>query len=687
MHDALLIELLTEELPPKLLPRLGEAFENGIREGLQQQGMLMPEAVVTSYATPRRLAVLISSVSAQQSRRTLQKKGPSLKAGLDAEGKPTPALQGFARSCGVAVEDLKTGTDPKGVPIYLFEETVEGKPLAELLPAILESTLDALPVIKTMRWGDSLHSFVRPVHGLIALLGSAVLPVSVMGLTAGRTTRGHRFLGKGEVSVAHANDYAATLQADGFVLAHFGERREAIRQALGQAAGTQRPLAGDDLLNEVTALVEWPMVYRGSFSEEFLEVPQECLILSMQQHQKYFPLGNQAGVLEPGFLLVSNLETSEPATIVRGNERVLRARLSDARFFFNQDRKSNLASRVERLSQVVYHNRLGSLGERVNRLQQLASEIATLLEADSVDAQRAALLMKADLVTDMVGEFPELQGIMGRYYALHDGEKPAVANAIEEHYHPRFANDSLPASPLGLAVALADKLELLAGFFSISQIPTGDRDPFGLRRATLGVLRMLMESPQPLDVRALLTMALNAFPARAETAQAELENFVLERLKGLLRERGFSAAEVEAVAGELPQRLNRVVARLEALREFQSLAEAQALCAANKRIRNILKKTESTGLALREDLLQLPAEQALARELQALEPEVASHLEQQNFVAALCQLARMRTAVDQFFNDVMVMAEETELRNNRLALLERTGALMNRVADISHLDG
>lgn len=686
MHEPLLIELLTEELPPKLLERLGEAFETGVRKGLTDQDMLGQEATITAYATPRRLAVLISAVAREQSDRTVVRKGPSLKAGLDANGQPTPALSGFARSCGIPVEQLKTGTDPKGTPIYLFEETVAGKPLAELLPAILESTLASLPVIKTMRWGSGEVQFVRPVHGLVVLLGSEVLPVSVMGLKAGRTTRGHRFLGTGEVSIQHANDYARALKEEGFVLAHFNQRREAIRQALASAAGKARPLAGEDLLAEVTSLVEWPMVYQGSFSPEFLSVPQECLILSMQQHQKYFPLGDEAGVLQPGFLVVSNLETSDPSPIVRGNERVLRARLSDARFFFDQDRKSTLASRVERLRDVVYHNRLGSLGQRVERLQHLAGNIAPMLGAGSEDAQRAAYLMKADLVSDMVGEFPELQGIMGRHYALHDGENPAVANAIEEHYHPRFANDSLPASPLGFAVALADKLELLAGFFSIGQIPTGDRDPFGLRRATLGVLRMLMESPQPLELSGLLALALATFPQADPSAASDLDGFVLDRLKGLLRERGFSAAEVEAVAGSLPNRLDLLVPRLEALRQFQSLDEAATLCAANKRIRNILKKTEVTGLSIADALLELPAEKALAQALYTLEPEISAHLERQDFVAALCQLARLRSEVDQFFNDVMVMAEDMKLRHNRLALLERTGHLMNLVADISHLD-
>jgi glycyl-tRNA synthetase beta chain len=687
MHEPLLIELLTEELPPKLLPRLGEAFEQGIRKGLAEQDMLAPDATMTAYATPRRLAVLISQVAKEQTQRTVVRKGPSLKAGLDANQKPTPALMGFARSCGVSVEELKTGTDPKGAPIYLFEETVEGKPLAELLPAILEATLASLPVIKTMRWGNGQYQFVRPVHGLMVLLGSEVLPVSVMGLDAGRSTRGHRFLGQGQVNITHANDYARALKEEGFVLASFEERRKAIQSALATAAGSARPLAGEDLLSEVTALVEWPMVYQGSFSPEFLAVPQECLILSMQQHQKYFPLGDQAGVLQPGFLVVSNLETKDPSPIVRGNERVLRARLSDARFFFDQDRKTTLASRVERLKDVVYHNRLGSLGQRVERLQHLAGQIAPMLGASSEDAKRAAFLMKADLVTDMVGEFPELQGIMGRHYALHDGENPAVANAIEEHYHPRFANDSLPASPLGFAVALADKLELLAGFFSISQIPTGDRDPFGLRRATLGVLRMLMESPQPLELSGLLALALGTFPAAAPSAASDLDVFVQDRLKGLLRERGFGAAEVEAVAGTLPNRLDLLVPRLEALRSFQGLSEAQALCAANKRIRNILKKTEVSGLALQDNLLELPAEQALAQALYTLEPEISAYLEHQDFVAALCQLARLQSVVDQFFNDVMVMAEDVKLRHNRLALLERTGHLMNQVADISHLDG
>ncbi len=690
MRETLLVELLTEELPPKLLERIGAAFRSGIGDALISQDFAPADTLVEGYASPRRLALTVADVVDRQPDRTVTRKGPARAAGFTADGAPTPALAGFARSCGVAVEQLETAKDPKGQEIFVFHSVQPGKTLAEALPGILAEVLPHLPVAKVMRWGSVEAQFVRPVHGLVVLHGSVVLPVTAMGLVAGNTTRGHRFLSSGPLTIAHADHYAATLEDKGRVLASFAVRRSRIDAALRSAAGEARVLAGPALLDEVTALVEWPAVYAGTFDAGFLAVPQECLILSMQQHQKYFPLGDRDGKLLPRFLVVSNLETATPQSIIHGNERVLRARLSDARFFFEQDRKTPLADRIARLEDVVYHNQLGSMRARVHRLEALAGTIASLLDADVSAARRAATLMKADLVTDMVGEFPELQGLMGRYYALHDGESAAVAEAIEAHYHPRFAQDSLPQTPLGACVALADKLDTLAGIYGIGLVPTGDRDPFALRRAALGVIRILIESQLPLALPQLLQHAVDGFAANtlAASTVADLNGFILERLRGVLRERDYSAEEIESVVSQSPERLDRVLLRLDAVRAFRALPEAQSLAAADKRIRNILKKSAPTeGSALDGGLLPEPAEKALYAALLACEPVVDDHLVRLDYAAALRHLAQLREPVDTFFTEVMVNAEDPALRANRLALLQRLGHLMNQVADLSRLGG
>ncbi len=693
MRETLLIELLTEELPPKLLERMGTAFRAGISDALMAQDFAPADALVEGYASPRRLALTVCDVATRQPDHNVVRKGPACAAGFAANGQPTPALAGFARSCGVAVDRLQTAKDPKGQDLFVFHSVQPGKTLAETLPALLADVLARLPVAKVMRWGAGDAQFVRPVHGLVVLHGSTVLPVTLMGVSAGNTTRGHRFLSSGPITLSHADQYAATLEHKGRVLASFTVRRSRIETALRAAAGEARVLADEALLDEVTALVEWPAVYAGTFNPEFLAVPQECLILSMQQHQKYFPLGDAQGHLLPRFLLVSNIETPTPQSIIHGNERVLRARLADARFFFEQDRKTPLADRVPRLNDVVYHHQLGSMLQRVQRLQALAGNIATQLGVDDAAAQRAAYLMKADLLTDMVGEFPELQGLMGRIYASHDGEPEAVAEAIAAHYHPRFAQDTLPQSLLGASVALADKLDTLAGIYGIGLVPTGDRDPFGLRRAALGVIRILIEAALPLELPQLLQHAVDGFApdTLAATTVADLNGFILERLRGTLREREFSAEEIESVVSQNPARLDRVLLRLEAVRAFRALPEAESLAAADKRIRNILKKSGPAADAavptLQHERLVDPGEQALYAALIACEPVVDDHLVHLDYTAALRHLARLRAPVDTFFTEVMVMAEDPVLRANRLALLMRLERLMNQVADISRLGG
>lgn len=687
--DALLIELLTEELPPKALAWLAESFAAQLYAGLAREKLLEADAIPTWYATPRRLAVSVSGVRAQAPDETVSEKIMPVAVALDAEGRPTPALlkklaaRGLTAEC---VHSFERHMDGKS-ETFFHRYRSPGRPLAACLRGLVEEAVRKLPIAKVMRWGAGEAEFVRPVHGIVALHGAEIVPCDLFGLQAGRSTRGHRFMGAGGILIAAADAYAEALRSRGYVEPDFTVRRERIRSALMEAAGAEQVLMSDALLDEVTALTEWPVILRGSFDAAFLAVPQECLILSMQSHQRYFPLLDANGRLLPRFLLVANLDTDAPGLIVAGNERVLRARLADARFFYTQDRKTRLQARLPRLNEVVYHNRLGSQGDRVRRLTRLAATIARELKADEGLAARAALLAKADLVSDMVGEFPELQGTMGRYYALHDGEDARVAEAIEGHYRPRHAGDRLPEGNIALAVALADRLDQLIGIFGIGLAPTGDKDPYALRRAALGVLRMLLEQSLPLDLMTLLRLAHAQYDREqiADSTPLDVFLFMLERLRVYLRERGHPQDEVEAVVVQQPTRIDQVPLKLAAVAEFRRLPEAEALAAANKRIHNLLKKADATGARIDASLLQEDAERALHQALLAVQPTVESRLAALDYTGALCELAGTRAAVDRFFDEVMVMVDEPLLKANRLALLAELARLMNRVADLSQL--
>lgn len=701
LTDSLLIELFTEELPPKALSRLGDAFAQGLFNGLAERGLLDDGAQVTPFATPRRLAALISGVRASAPDRELREKVLPVSVALDVNGEPAPPLAkklaALARTVGVDAIDwqqLERASDGKAEALF-YRYTARGAVLADGLQQALDDTLARLPIPKVMSYqrpdGSTVH-FVRPAHALIALHGASVVPVTALGLAAGNRTQGHRFLSSGDIEIAHATAYADTLRDSGKVIASYAERRERIRTALLAAAGDDRVIMPEALLDEVNSLVEWPVVYACHFEEAFLAVPQECLILTMQTNQKYFALTDAAGNLRNRFLIVSNLETATPASIIGGNERVVRPRLADAKFFFDQDRKKTLASRVPQLANVVYHNKIGSQLDRVQRLQQIAGHIADAMNAagvavDKAAAMRGAELAKADLLTDMVGEFPELQGTMGTYYARHDDEAEEVALACSEHYRPRFAGDALPSNAVSIAVALADKLETLVGIWGIGLVPTGEKDPFALRRHALGILRMLIETPLPLTLDTLLALTEQAFagvPA-VKPARAEITEFLYDRVRGYLKDKGYTTNEVEAVVSLAPQRLDDILGRMEAVRTFAALPEAASLAAANKRITNILRKnTESVG-SVDPALFQEAAEGALHGAVEGVRPGVEAAFAQGDFTAALRDLARLREAVDQFFDGVMVMADDAALRTNRLALLASLHTLANRVADISKL--
>lgn len=688
----LLVELLTEELPPKALSRLGEVFSNEIFNGLVRFQLSQRNPVgVKWFATPRRLAIVVENVEDVAADRSVTEKIMPVSVALDAAGQPTQALLKKLEGKGIPVSEIakfEKRVDGKAEALF-YEATVKGVALDDVLAGIVADALKKLPIPKVMRWGDSDHQFVRPVHGLIQLHGDRVVPGEVLGLTSRAITRGHRFLSSGDIAIKHADTYAEVLKGEGKVVASFAERKAAIAAQLDAKAAelkaTINPSEG--LLDEVTSLVEWPVVYVGEFESEYLDVPQECLILTMQQNQKYFPLLDASKKLLNKFLIVSNMQVDDPKHIVGGNARVVRPRLSDARFFFNQDRKASLASRLDKLANVVYHNKIGSVLQRVERLDALAGKIAGRLGADASLASRAGQLAKADLVTDMVGEFPELQGIMGRYYALHDGEDKQVADAIQSHYQPRFAGDALPQGPIACAAALADKLDAMVGFFGIGQIPTGDKDPFGLRRAALGVLRILMETPLPLDLAVLIADAQAGFAAGTLThpVTEPLLDFMLDRLRGLLKDAGYAQDVIEAVLAQHPTRIDLVPAKLSAVRDFLQLPEALALAAANKRIGNILKKAEGTQPAPSASLLAEDAEKALFERVQAIAPVVAQHVAAQDYASALKVLATVRGEVDHFFDKVMVNADDPAVRANRLGLLKALFDQLNAVADISKL--
>ncbi|CAM8658878.1 GlyS Glycyl-tRNA synthetase, beta subunit [Comamonadaceae bacterium] len=699
----LLVELFVEELPPKALKKLGEAFATVLADSLKTQGLVAADAAVTHFASPRRLAVHVAAVAAQAADKAVSQKLMPVAVGLDASGNATPALLKKLQALGAdasAVSTLKRAVDGKAEALF-YDSMVTGVTLVDGLQKALLESIAKLPIPKVMSYqlqrgcelpGWTSVSFVRPAHGLVALHGSDVVPVQALGLHAGNHTEGHRFeAAVSPVVIADADAYAATLAKDGAVIASFAERRADIVRQLDAAAakvgGDCKPIEDAALLDEVTALVERPHVLICEFEAQFLDVPQECLILTMKANQKYFPLLDAAGKLTNKFLVVSNINPDDASLVIGGNERVVRPRLADAKFFFDQDRKKTLASRVDGLGKVVYHNKLGTQGERVERVRAIAKAIAAQLGDATLVAQadQAAQLAKTDLVTDMVGEFPELQGIMGGYYALNDGLGETVAHAIEDHYKPRFAGDALPRNTAGVVVALADKLETLVGMFGIGNLPTGDKDPFALRRHALGVIRMLVEKDLPLDVSVLVQSAVPAFGNLITDASAALVDFMFDRLAGSLREQGYSAQEVDAVLALKPQRLGDVAKRLTAVRAFAALPESAALAAANKRISNILKKTDDVDAHVSELLLQEAAEKALFAAMQTVLPQAQSQWQAGDYTASLQSLAALRVPVDAFFEDVMVNAEQLDLRLNRLGLLKSLHVAMNRVADLSKL--
>jgi len=720
-HPNLLVELLVEELPPKALQKLGDAFGSLLLAQLQAQGLATAQAQCTCYASPRRLAAHITCVAQQAKDKPVSHKLMPVSVGLDANGKPTAALLKKLAALGLdatVLPSLKHVHDGKAEMLF-FESMSRGMLLTDGLQKALHEAIARLPIPKVMCYqlqdGWSSVRFVRPAHGLLVLHGSEVLlAVQALGLTAGNTTQGHRFeAATSPIVIRHADSYADQLLGEGAVIASFTERRAEIARQL-QAAAEQisarigskvQPIDDAALLDEVTALVERPNVLVCEFEPEFLAVPQECLILTMKANQKYFPLLDDAGKLTHYFLVVSNISPQDASAVTSGNERVIRPRLADARFFFDQDRKKTLVSRVAALDKMVYHNRLGSQGERVQRVRQIAKAIAKPLYAamlarndlqDTQDGEvaldylmtcvdNAALLAKADLVTEMVGEFPELQGIMGSYYAVADGLPDEVAHAIEDHYKPRFAGDSLPREHVGLIVALADKLETLTGMFGTGNLPTGERDPFALRRHALGIIRMLMEKDLPLNLAALLQTAVPAFGDKIDNATAQLLDFFYDRLAVRLREQGWQTREVEAVLTLGPQRLSQVPRQLEAVRIFAALQEAPALAAANKRITNILKKAGEVDAHVNPGLLHEQAEKDLYAALQRFVPEANAQFTRGDYTASLQTLAVLRAPVDAFFDDVMVNAEDLALRLNRLGLLKTLHIAMNRVADLSCL--
>ena len=699
----LLIEVFTEELPPKSLRRLGDAFSDGIFSSLKSAGLTTDSSKATGFATPRRLAVLITDVLNQAPDYPVREKLLPTSIAFDADGKATPPLLKKLGALGYADIDLATlekAGEGKNEALYL-NVVAKGAALEKTAQTALEQTLNKLPIAKMMHYQVQQKNgaladvqFARPAHRIIALHGKNILHVSCLGIDASNQTEGHRFLAPGLLTIAHAEQYEAELEAKAKVIPSFDKRRAQITAALLKAAGEDLVLMPDSLLDEVTSLVEWPAVYECHFDQEFLEVPQECLILTMQTNQKYFALTDSQGKLRNRFLIVSNIETTKPNAIISGNERVVRPRLSDARFFFKQDQKRPLASRVVDLEKVVYHNQLGNQLDRTKRVQGIATEIAKQLGADEKLAQRAAEIAKTDLLTDMVGEFPELQGVMGNYYAKHDGENAEVAAACSEHYMPRFAGDVLPQTQTGTILAIADKLETLVGIWGVGLAPTGDKDPYALRRHALGICRLLLEKNLSLSLPALIELARSQFPQPEvqEKAQvADVYAFIIDRLRAYLRDQAvagkpFTSAEIDAVLSQSPAQINDLIERLAALREFNALAQASQLAAANKRISNILKKTTTTiPEKCAQDLLQIPAEAALFKALETVTPTLNSAYEKRQFVELLKALVALSSPIDQFFEDVMVMDPNTQLRDNRLALLQQLHQKMNLVADLGKL--
>lgn len=689
---SLLLELGTEELPPRALPQLGRDLAFGLRDSLREARLLDADAAAPQwFAAPRRLAALVPGVRARQESRATERRGPLQSAAFDRDGKPTAAAIGFARSCGVAVDALATVGEGEAARL-VHRATRPGEDLAALAPQCIAKALRALPVPKRMRWGAGEAEFVRPVHWVLLLHGATVIPARILSVPSGGTTRGHRVHADRAITVKNADDYAEVLLSKGKVIADFAARKKRIAEQVAAIAKKENAAAqlDEDLLEEVTGLVEWPQAVAGAIDAEFMEVPAEALVCSMRDHQKYFPLRDGDGKLLPRFVLVSNIESATAAgmeNVRRGNERVLRARLADARFFWDSDRKTKLAERAARLSGIVFHQKLGTIADKSGRISNLARALAPAFGADKKTVARAAQLAKADLVTAMVGEFPSLQGIMGRRYALADGEPQAVAEAVAEHYLPRFAGDDLPRSAAGEALAVADRLDTLGGIFFAGDVPSGDKDPYSLRRAALGVLRILIENGHGFDLLPWLERAVAQHDKTAakKTARQVLD-FILERLRAYSIARGFATAEFLAVRAAAAQNPLDFYRRLEAVAEFRKLPAAQNLAAANKRIANILQQAKvKTAGAVDKNLLREDAEKNLFAALGKIHTAVKKDFAAARYVEVLARAAELQVPVDAFFDRVMVMTDDVALRKNRLALLAEVRALCNSVADISRL--
>ena len=690
----LLVELGTEELPPKALNKLSDAFTRGIVDGLKEAGL--SHSAVHSYAAPRRLAVVVEALQDAQADKQTERRGPAVQAAYDDDGMPTKALQGFARSCGVEVEQLDKLETGKGSWL-VYRAYEKGQPTQALIPAIVQQALDKLPIPKRMRWGDLAAEFVRPVHWLVLLFGDEVIEAEMLAVTSGRETRGHRFHHPEKINISQPLEYAPLLQTEGRVVASFAERREAVRGQVEEAAINLGGKAVIDaaLLDEVTGMVEWPVAVAGSFEQRFLDVPAEALVSAMKGHQKYFHVVDASGKLMPNFITVSNIDSKDIGAVRAGNERVIRPRLSDAEFFWNQDRKHSLADNRASLKNVVFQQQLGTVFDKSERSAACAGSIAMELGANKTDGIRAGQLAKCDLMSEMVGEFPELQGIMGRYYAEHDGESAAVAAAMDEQYMPRFAGDELPQGAVGQAVAIADKLDTLVGIFGIGQPPTGSKDPFALRRAALGVLRIMIEQKLELDLTALIDESIAHYRLAGNEFAAGLDgqvfDFMMERLRVYYTDAGISVDVFEAVSAMRPTRPYDFDQRVRAVNAFRQLAEAEALAAANKRAANILRQAIEGGVAIAATvdsaLLQERAEKALAERIAAVSEAVKPALEKLDYTSALQQMAALRETVDAFFDEVMVMAEDEQIKLNRLALLNSLHHLFLQVADVSQLQG
>lgn len=684
----LLVEIGTEELPPKALKSLGLAFKSGVENGLGAEDLAF--SGISWFATPRRLAVLVEGLAESQPDRNIEKYGPALKAAFDAEGKPTKAAQGFARSCNTAVEDLDKG-EKDGVPKLLYRSLQKGEKTDALVEKIVVNSLNKLPIPKRMRWGSNRIEFVRPVHWVVLLYGEKVIPATILGKLAGNLTFGHRFHQPSALVISRPSEYAGLLENSGYVIADFETRRKRVRELVAAEAAKLNAtvVIENALLDEVTSLVEWPVALTGGFDQHFLRVPKEALISSLTSHQKCFHLVADDGRLLPNFVAVSNLDSKDPAQVIEGNERVIRPRLADADFFFQTDKNETLASRQERLKQVVFQQKLGTLHAKSRRVASLARSIAAELGAREALCERAALLAKCDLLTSMVGEFAELQGIMGYYYALNDGEDPEVAAAINEQYMPRHAGDELPESLTGSIVSLAEKIDTMVGLFVIGQPPTGSRDPFALRRAAIGILRILVEKQLDLDLRSLIDLSVEQFAhldPGTEIASQVFE-FFLERFRFWYQEKGIPAEVYLAVLSLKPPRPLDFNSRILAVDHFGKLDEAKALASANKRVANLLRDIDDdpSVFSVDDKLLTEPAELALAAAIENKESEVAPLFQQRDYRQGLAQLAELKAPVDRFFDEVLVMDEELSRRNNRLALLVRLRALFLQVADISLL--